>query len=197
NAQALRQAQSLLGIDLEGLAGALGGDTIAYVRAGLPIPEVTIASKPKDVKRSLAAVGSLIDRFAQPSKPPTTVTVDGVVLKKVDLGPLAIFYGAFGGELVVSDSQNAVAELRSNGDKLSDDSVFKSAKDAAGLPDASEGFLYVNLKDAVPAADGLAQLANQNLPAQVEENLRPLRSLLVFGSRDQDLQSFVAFLQTS
>lgn len=198
NAEALKQAQSLIGIDLQGIVEALGSDTIAYVKAGLPIPEVTIASKPKDVQRSLNAVGSLIKKFVPPSGAITKLEVDGVQLTKVDLGSFAIFYGAFGDELVVSDSQNAVTELRAKGDKLiQDDSVFSQAKDGAGLPDASEGFLYVNLKDAVPAAEGLAQLANQTIPQEVENNLRPLRSLLVFGARDGDLQSFVAYLQTS
>ena len=198
NGQALQQAQSFLGIDIVGIVDALGSDTIAYVRAGLPIPEVTIASKPKDVQRSLTAVGGLIKRFAPGAGAVTTVEVDGVQLTKVDLGSVAVFYGAFGGELVVSDSQNAVSELRAKGDKLiHDDSVFSQAKDGAGLPDPAEGFFYVNLKDAVPAAEGLAQLANQKLPQEVEDNLRPLRSLLVYGSRDNGVQSFVAFVQTS
>jgi len=198
NPQTLQQAGSLIGIDLQGLFDALGSDTIAYVKAGLPIPEVTVASKPRDVQRSLKAVGDLIKKFMPPNGTITKVTVDGVELTKADLGSFAVFYGAFGDELVVSDSQNAVSELRAKGDKLiHDDSVFSQAKDGAGLPDASQGFLYVNLKDAVPAAEGLAQLANEKIPQEVEDNLRPLRSLLVFGSRDGDLQSLVAFLQTS
>ena len=198
NRQALEQAQSFIGIDLVGIVDALGSDTIAYVKAGLPIPEVTIASKPKNVQRSLTAVGDLIKKLAPGTGSVTKVEVDGVELTKADLGSVAIFYGAFGGELVVSDSQNAVSELRAKGDKLiHDDSVFSQAKDGAGLPDVSEGFFYVNLKDAVPAAEGLAQLANRKIPQEVEDNLRPLRSLLVFGSRDGDLQSFVAFVQTS
>ena len=196
--QALKQAGSFIGIDLQGIVDALGSDTIAYVKAGLPIPEVTVASKPKDVRRSLKAVGALIEKFMPPSGTVTKVEVDGVELTKADLGSFAIFYGAFGDELVVSDSQNAVSELRAKGDKLiHDDSVFSQAKDGAGLPDASQGFLYVNLKDAVPAAEGLAQLANEKIPPEVEDNLRPLRSLLVYGSRDGDLQSLVAFVQTS
>lgn len=198
NGETLKQVQTFTGIDVVGIVDALGTDTVAYVKAGLPIPEVTLASKPTDVQRSLKAVGDLIKKFTPPNGSVTKLEVDGVSLTKVDLGSFAIFYGAFGDELVVSDSQNAVSELRAKGDKLiHDDSVFSQAKDGAGLPDASQGFLFVNLKDAVPAAEGLAQLANQKIPQEVEDNLRPLRSLLVFGSRDGDLQSFVVFVQTS
>jgi hypothetical protein len=195
--QALKQAQTFVPFDLSGISNLLGGETIAYVRAGLPIPEVTVASKPKDVQKALKTIGSLVASLGPPSSGSSTVTVDGVVLKKVDLGSVAIFYGAFDGELVVSDSQNAVEELRSKGDKLTGDSVFKEAKDGAGLPEVGEGFVFVDLKDAVPAAEGLAKLANQTIPPEIDANLRPLRSLLVYASRDAGVQSFVAFVQTS
>lgn len=198
NQQALNQAKSLVPVfDVSGILQALGDDTIAYVRAGLPIPEVTLASKPRDVQKALRTVGTIVQAIAPGQGATSTVTVDGVVLKKVDLGSFAVFYGAFDGELVVSDSQNAVAELRAKGDKLADDSVFKEARDGAGMADTGEGFLFVNLKDAVPAAEGLAQFANQTIPQRVDENLKPLRSLLAFGSKKGGVQSFVAFLQTS
>src|SRR5581483_5657159 len=66
------EAQTLLGgIDLQGLVGALGDDTIAYLKPGALIPEVTIASKPADKQRALAAVDGLIKRFAKPASPPS------------------------------------------------------------------------------------------------------------------------------
>ena len=42
----------------------------------------------------------------------------------------------------------------------------------------------LDIKDALPALSGFAQLANQNLPPEVENNLRPLRSALLFGSSE-------------
>jgi len=71
------------------------------------------------------------------------------------------------------------------------------AKDGAGMTDSGQGFLFLDIKDALPALSGFAQLANQTLPPAVENNLRPLRSLLLFGSRDGDLQSFVVYVKTS
>ena len=119
------------------------------------------------------------------------------MLKKVDLGSVAIYYGAVKGELVATDSANALAELKGSAGKLTDDAVFKQAKEGSGLPDANQGFLFVNLKDAVPAIQGFAQLANQTVPESVMANLRPLRSLLIYGSREGDIQNVVVYLKTN
>jgi hypothetical protein len=186
-----------LGFDLGGLLDALNGPVIAYVRAGLPIPEVTIAAQPPHPKRAAAAVGLLIRRLTQNQYKPVPTKVDGGTLLKVDLGSVAIYYGAPGGRLVVTDSANALAELNGSAGKLSDDAIFKEARDGSGMPDTSQGFLFVNLKDAVPAVQGFAALANQTIPPTVMENLKPLRSLLVYGSRDGGLQNLVFYVKTN
>ena len=185
-----------LGIDLAALVSALNGPVIAYVRPGIPLPEVTIAARPTEPQRAATAVGGLISRFAKGVKAVPT-PVDGGTLNKVDLGPVALYYVVANGQLVVTDSANALAELKGSVGRLSGDSVFKEAKDGAGMTDSGQGFLFLDIKDALPALSGFAQLANQTLPPAVENNLRPLRSLLLFGSRDGDLQSFVVYVKTS
>jgi hypothetical protein len=123
--------------------------------------------------------------------------LQGGTLQKVDLGSVAIYYGTVKGRLVATDSANALAELNGSAGKLTDDGVFTEAKDGSGMPDVNEGFLFVDLKDAVPAIQGFAQLANETVPESVMANLRPLRSLLVYGSRDGDLQNLVVYLKTN
>jgi hypothetical protein len=187
-----------LGVDLQSLVDALNGPVIAYVRPGLPLPEVTIASRPAHPENAVKAIGGLLSRFGRGRlQAPVPTKVDGGTLNKVDLGSFALYYGVNGGKLVVTDSANALAELQGSVGRLSGDDVFKQARDAAGMGDGGQGFLFVDLKDALPAIDGFAQLANQSIPPNVEQNLKPLRSLLVFGSRDGDLQSLVAYLKTS
>lgn len=186
-----------LGIDLQALVGVLDGPVIAYVRPGLPLPDVTLAAQPAHPEDAVKAVGQLIAKLAQGAGTPVPTKVDGGTLNKVDLGSLALYYGVADGKLVVTDSANALAELNGSVGHLSGDDVFKEAKDAAGMPDTTQGFLFVDLKDALPAAEGLAQLANQAIPPQVDANLKPLRSLLVYGTRDAGLQSLVAYLKTS
>jgi hypothetical protein len=173
------------GVDLQSLADALGGQAVAYVRAGLPFPEVTIASKPKDPAKAVRDVGRLIAKLAQTEAAPLTTTVDGVTLHDLALGAVDIYYGTFDGLFVVSDSPDAVAGLRSNGDKLQ----------VPGLPEQTNGFLYLDVEHALPALRAFAKLANQKVPAQVDANLKPLKTLVVYGTREGDVQTVVAVLQ--
>jgi hypothetical protein len=45
--------------------------------------------------------------------------------------------------------------------------------------------------------EALAKLANQKLPPSDLANLKPLRSLLFYGSHSNGVESLVAFLKTS
>ena len=65
------------------------------------------------------------------------------------------------------------------------------------MTDSAQTFIFLDIKDALPALSGFAQLANQNLPPEVENNLRPLRSALLFGSSDNQVGSFVVYVKTS
>ena len=185
-----------LGVDLPALISVLDGPVIAYVRPGIPLPEVTIAAQPAQPQNAAKAIGGLLARFASGVKAVPT-PVDGGTLDKLDLGPVALYYGVNGGQLVVTDSSNAIAELNGSVGRLTGDAVFKEAKDGAGMTDSAQTFIFLDIKDALPALSGFAQLANQNLPPQVENNLRPLRSALLFGSSDNQVGSFVVYVKTS
>ncbi|MGN6796620.1 MAG: hypothetical protein ACTHKS_00565 [Gaiellaceae bacterium] len=185
-----------LGVNLPALISALNGPVIAYVRPGIPLPEVTIAAQPAQPQEAAKAVGGLLARFASGAKAVPT-PVDGGTLDKLDLGPVALYYGVNGGRLVVTDSSNAMAELNGSVGRLTGDSVFKEAKNGAGMTDSAQTFIFLDIKDALPALSGFAQLANQSLPPDVENNLRPLRSALLFGSSDSQIGSFVAYVKTS
>jgi hypothetical protein len=172
------------GIDVQSLADALGGQAVMYVRAGLPFPEVTIASKAKDPDKAVHDIGRLVAKLAKTKKPLTT-TVDGVTLHDVALGAIDIYYGTFDGLFVVSDSADAVAGLRSSGDKLK----------VPGLPEKTNGFLYIDVEHALPAVRAFAKLANQKVPAQLDANLKPLKTLVVYGTREGNVQSVFAILR--
>ena len=109
----------------------------------------------------------------------------------------SLYYGVNDGQLVVTDSSNALAELNGSVGRLSGDDVFKEAKDGAGMTDSAQTFIFLDIKDALPALSGFAQLANQTLPPELESNLRPLRSALLFGSSDSSVGSFVVYVKTS
>ena len=75
--------------------------------------------------------------------------------------------------------------------------MFKEAKDGAGMTDDAQGSSSSTSRTRCRRCPGSPSSANQNLPPEVENNLRPLRSALLFGSRDGDIQSFVAYVKTS
>jgi hypothetical protein len=173
------------GVDLQSLADALGGQAVLYVRAGLPFPEVTIVSKANDPDKAVRDIGRLIAKLSKTTKAPLTTNVDGVTLHDVALGAIDLYYGTLDGLFFVSDSTEAVAGLRSSGDKLN----------VPGLPEQTNGFLYIDVEHALPAVRAFAKLANQKVPAEVDANLKPLKTLVVYGTREGNVQSVFAILQ--
>ncbi len=83
------------------------------------------------------------------------------------------------------------------GEKRGGDGVFKEAVSGSGMSDSTQSFVFLDIKDALPALSGFAQLANQTIPPEVETNLRPLRSALLFGTSDGGIGSFVMYVKTS
>ena len=194
----LPMIEQTLGVSIADVAAALSGEGVLYVRPGAGIPEVTLVTKPNDVQRAATTIDRLVKNVAPAGAQPAPMTVEGVPMQRLTLGPVAILYGVVDGKLVVTDNPTAVRDLRDGGrDALSDDSTFQAARDAAGMPDETNGWLYVNLKDAVPLVEGLAGLGGQQVPAEVSANLRPLRSAIVFGASDDDVETVKVFVNTS
>ena len=189
--------ERVLQVPLADIAGAVGGSSILYVKPSVLIPEITLVVKTDDEDKALAVLDRLARALGQGTVPKHT-TIDGIAVRELDLGSVSVYYGVVDGKVVVSDASRAFESVQDGPDEpLTDDGVFSDAKDAAGMPDETNGWLFLNLKDGVPLVESLAQLANQRIPAEVEDNLRPLRSALVYGSRNGDLQDLVAFVQTS
>ena len=198
SAAALAQASKALGIDLAGIVQALNGPVIAYVRSGVPLPEVTLASRPADPVAAAKAIGALLLKVSKAATAGPPTVVGGVTLDHVSLGPVDVYYGTFDGELVVSDSANAVSELKGTGSRLSADPTFQAAKTGSGLPDANSGWVYVNVKDALPVLDAVAQLSGTKLlPVSLTANLKAVSSVVGYGSTAGDVQTLVLYLQTT
>ena len=112
-----------------------------------------------------------------------TTVVDGVPTEAASRSRSSrIYYATFDGKLVITDSPTGISGLKDGGQKLSDDQVFKDAKSAAGMPDETKGFVYVNVKDAAPMVEGLSALGGSGIPPDVSANLEHVRSFLAYGS---------------
>jgi hypothetical protein len=188
--------EQFLGLKLTDVANLFQGETAVWISAGTPIPEVTVVLG-GDPKQSIATLDKLSAKLSllAGGATPKQTTVSGVTLTEVPLGTVSIFYGEVDGKVLVTDTTNSVRDFQSGGgDSLADDAAFKSAVDASGMPDSYGAFVYVNLPDTIAALSGLASTAGSNLPPDVEANVRPLRSAVVWSSQDggvADVQAFV------
>lgn len=183
---------------VEQLGGVFGGENALYVRPGALIPEVTLVTRPGNPAAATKTVDRLVSQLAAGAGSalvPKPVTIGATQAKVVDLGQLAIYYGAQGSDFVVTNQQQAFEDLKASGGKLSGDATFEEARKAAGMPDETTGFLYVNLKDAIPAVEGLAKLGGANVPPDVDANLRPLRTFVAWGSGSGGEGGLTTFLE--
>jgi hypothetical protein len=188
--------EQFLGLKLADVANLFKGETAVWVSAGTPIPEVTVVLG-GDPKQSIATLDKLTAKLSvlAGGATPKQTTLSGVTLTEVPLGPLSIFYGEVDGKVLITDTPNAVRDFQSgSGSSLADDAAFKSAVDASGMPDSYGGFLYVNIPDTIAAFSGLASSAGSGLPPDVDANVRPLRSAVLWSTQDggnTDVQAFV------
>ena len=181
-----------LGVSVQELVQLFANESALYVRPGAVIPEVTLILQPKSTSTALATLDKLARRIARLGGG----TLKGAgVEKTIDFGAVAVHYGAKGDKVVITNAPTGVAQVGSSSNKLPDSADFKEAKSAAGLPDSNGGFMYIDLKNAIPLIEGFAGLAGENLPSTVTENLRPLRSFLAWSEGSGNTRTFDLFLE--
>lgn len=159
------------------VAGTLGGETALYVSPASPLPAVTLVTQASDPQ---ATVDAIQQALADAGK--------SVPL----LGALALSHATVGSDLVVSTSQQQVDAFRSGGAKLADDSAFKAASSAAGMPGKTTGFVYMDLKDAASALGSLSSLAGGSASLSLPSGLQ---SLTAYGTGSAGgVSSFTVYL---
>jgi hypothetical protein len=184
------------GVTFDELLSLLQGEVAFYARPGGVIPELTLVLRPQDASAALATLDKLMEHLAAASGGTVeSGTQDGHPVKTVNLGNFAIHYGAVEGKVLLTSGMNGIADYGTSGDRLPDSEDFKEAKDAAGMPDSTGGFAYIDVKDVLPLLEGLAALSGKSLPSEVTENLRPLRSFLAWSEGGSDSRTYDAFLE--
>jgi len=181
-------SSSPLGGALQSLGKALHGETAVYVSPGAPIPAFTLVTRTSDPQAVLDALQSALSSIGSSAGQGKTGSFGlGSIL-----GALQLSHAIVGQDLVVSTSQAAVDAFKAGGKPLADDDTFKQASSAAGMPDKTTGFVYVNLKDALSAVQGIAALSGGSLPG----DLSALRTLTAYGSGTSGgVSSFTVFLE--
>lgn len=187
--QQLSALQGLLGVNLADIEHILSGEGVVYVQKGSPFPEVTLLVKQDDPTKAKATLDQLSARLSAFLNGRLTQVGS---IKKLSLGKVALYFGVDGGDLVISDTRAPFG--RSVPAPLTSDSAFKDAKDAAGLPGESSGFVYLNITDSVPVIDGFLQAAGSSIPPNVSQNLAPLHSFLAYSTVSGDMTKFSGLL---
>lgn len=192
----LARIEASLGVSLEeDVFPLFSGETALYVRPGFLIPEVTLVTQVDDEDAAMATVGKLIaglGEYLPAAQRAQDVDIDGVQAKEIPVSPpVSLYWAAFDGHLVLSSSSEGIAELRKDDERLADDRDFRDALERAGVPDETNGFVYVNLHDALPYVLGLV---GGGVPATVRANLEPLDQLVLYGSKDGRTLKFAGFL---
>lgn len=181
-AQLLQAHPNLLGE----AAQVLGGESALYVSPGLPIPSATLVTSPQDPAAAVRALPDLVDALHQ------ALGAAGGKRLPLDLANLPLYHAVHGGQLVVSTSQQAIADFESGGGaRLSADGTFQEARQASAMPAQTTGFVYANVKDALPLLQTLGPLAGFTVPTGLE----PLRTLTAYGTRSGDTASYTLFLE--
>jgi hypothetical protein len=190
-----------LGVGLsftEDLLPLFAGEGAIAVAPGSPLPAISLILDVEDDAAALATVDKLATAaggFVGGGAKPVATEIEGVQAKQLAVEGVSLFYAGFDGKLVVTTSREGIAGLLEDGPKLADDPGFQAAKEAAGMPDETIGFFYVDLGEAIQLIGDYAQLAGDAIPPDVSENLEPLGSLLAFGARQDESITFTGFLE--
>ena len=199
--QALKEFEQMFGLKIDAITGLVKNEVALYVRAGTPFPEVTLLLEAPNEQQALTAVDLVVKQLikdlpAQPCQEPEEQA--GVKVNCVDLGQVSIRYAAFDGKVVITTGAQSIEEIRSGGPRLADDDAFKSARDAAGMPAETAGFVWLDFEDGLPLVLGLADASSGSnslpFPPAVRRNLEPLRSLVAWADRDGRTSTAELFL---
>jgi Protein of unknown function (DUF3352) len=192
----IARVESMLGVSLEeDIAPLFANEGALYIRRGGLLPEFTLILEVDDEAAAVATVDDLVEGLGElvpDLGAPRTIDIAGVQAREVPAGAIALYYAAFDGHLVVTSTQAGIADLREEGDRLSDDADFEAARAAVDMPSETLGFAYVNLSEVVAAI--FPFLGGENVPPEVRRNLEPLEHLVFYSAEDGDVVKFVGLL---
>ena len=160
----------MLGLPLDDLLEQIRGEAALWVRLGTGMPEITLVTDVADADRAEATLRTLLR----------------------DL-PLELKMGVVDGHLVATTAASPQAALQHD-EPLSDSADFKDAAEVAGMPDETSGFLFIDVADALPLL-ALSGLSGTEVPEEVLENVRPLRSIVAWSEADGQRATHHLFVQ--
>jgi len=186
----LSQVEGVLGLSLENDIYPLLKDESAlavYPGAG-QIPRILFLQKVDDETKA----DSLLRRFSaiaqlSGSIKAETVQLGGESVQKLTFTgtPVTLYDGTAKGKVFVTNASN-LAEQTIGGpaDSLADDPLYRSARDAAGMPGKVAAFAFGNVENGLPYVLRLAQQSGSVVPPEAFANVKPLHATVVYLVKD-------------
>ncbi|TML43886.1 MAG: DUF3352 domain-containing protein [Actinobacteria bacterium] len=186
------QVEGVLGLSLENDIYPLlkGESAIAVYPGTAQIPRVLFLQKVDDEQKAASLLRRL-SAIAQlsGSVKTETVQVGGESVQKLTFTgtPVTIYDGTAKGKLFVTN-ESSLAEQTITGptDSLGDDPLFRSTRDAAGMPGKVAAFAFGDLENGLPYVLRLAQQAGNVVPPEAFANTKPLDGAVVYLVKDGD-----------
>lgn len=163
---------NILGVRVDQLVGDIEGEGAFWVLPAPGFPELTLVLTTSAPERTRQQLEELLDG-----------------------APLPIRVAVVGGQVVATTATSPAQALERArvGGTLADDVDFREAQSAAGMPDETGGFLYLDVADALPLLT-LAGYAGVDIPKDVLENLRPIRSIVAWSEADGSTSAQTVFV---
>jgi len=190
-------AERLLGVSYDDIIDLFAGGFAFYVGPGLVVPEFTLVLEPEDEARAIETLDELAETVSGFFDAETgTRQIGEVDARELRLGPVTIVYGAGDGRVVVTTSPDGFDALDDAGDSLEDDDRFRDVLEAADVGDDAQVYAYLDLEGLIELLDVVSGFSEEGVPPEVQANLEPLESLVVWGDvSDPNEPEFGLFLQ--
>jgi len=186
------QVEGVLGITLEGdIYPLLKGESAVAVYPGTAqIPRVLFVQKVDDEQKAASLLRRL-SAMAQLSGSikAETVQLGGESVEKLTFTgtPVTIWDGAAKGKLFVTNAANLAEQTISGpASSLGDDPLFRSTRDAAGVPGKVAAFAFGDLENGLPYVLRLARQSGNVVPPEAFANAKPLHGAFVYLVKDGD-----------
>ena len=194
--QQLGQIELVLGLSIDRdvlpLFEQEGAIAVYPAASGSGFPGIQLVVKVDDQEQAVGTIDKVLARAAQflPGIPtPRSIDIGGVKAKAVEYQGTTIIYAGFDGKLVITNAADTIQAMQGSGEKLSDDQTYTSARENADVPGETSGIFYVNLNSAFDVVQSLSEQ-----PPQVQENVEPLDSFLLYSTAGDGRVTVSGFL---
>lgn len=193
-AEQRQQAEKAFGFSIEDdVLPLLENEGAFAIYPGRPLPTFVFAIAGDEAKavRLVDRLGALVELGGGGAA--GEQQVEGITIKRIEIEGVSIFYAALEGVFVASNTRDGVLEANRDGPKLESDALYQAARAGANAEGGTIGFLYGNLQEGLPYLFDFVEEGDE-VPQVVRDNVKPLQSFIVSGTKNGDRFELSGFL---